>query len=107
VYDLSRVEESVTKSTYKLGVGFERCENNDERSALKFVLSSNYHKEEETLKPTKTNYPSNPKPSFIVVIVFRVCLVFLLESHTHFEPRHLDGPYFFRHGSRPTRSSDV
>jgi predicted nuclease with TOPRIM domain len=24
--DLSRVEESVTKSTYKLGVGFERCE---------------------------------------------------------------------------------
>jgi hypothetical protein len=24
--DLSRVEESATKSTYKLGVGFERCE---------------------------------------------------------------------------------
>jgi predicted nuclease with TOPRIM domain len=24
--DLSRVEESVTKSIYKLGVGFERCE---------------------------------------------------------------------------------
>jgi predicted nuclease with TOPRIM domain len=24
---LSRVEESATKSTYKLGVGFERCEN--------------------------------------------------------------------------------
>jgi hypothetical protein len=52
VYDLSRVEESVTKSTYKLGVGFERYENNDERSAPKFVLSSNYHKEEEELKPT-------------------------------------------------------
>jgi hypothetical protein len=25
--DLSRVEEGATKSTYKLGVGFERCEN--------------------------------------------------------------------------------
>jgi hypothetical protein len=28
-------------------------------------------------------------------------------SHTHFEPRHLDGPHFARHGSRPTWSSDV
>jgi hypothetical protein len=28
-------------------------------------------------------------------------------SHTHFEPKHLDGPHFPRHGSRPTRSSDV
>jgi hypothetical protein len=62
--DLSRVEESATKSTYKLGVGFERCEDKGERSAPKFVSSSNYHKEEEALKPTKTNYPSNPKPSF-------------------------------------------
>jgi hypothetical protein len=62
--DLSRVEESVTKSTYKLGVGFERCEDKDERSTPEFVPSSNYHKEEEALKPTKTSYPSNPKPSF-------------------------------------------
>jgi hypothetical protein len=62
--DLSRVEESATKYTYKLGVGFERCGNKGERSAPKFVPSSNYHKEEEALKPTKTNYPSNPKPSF-------------------------------------------
>jgi hypothetical protein len=51
--DLSRVEESATKSTYKLGVGFERCEDKGERSATKFVPSSNYHKEEEALKPTK------------------------------------------------------
>jgi hypothetical protein len=36
--NLSRVEESVTKS--------------------------NYHKEEETIKSTKDHYPSNPKPSF-------------------------------------------
>jgi hypothetical protein len=24
-------------------------------------------------------------------------------SHTHFEPRHLDGPHFPRHGSRSTQ----
>jgi hypothetical protein len=29
-----------------------------------FVPSSSYHKEEESLKPTKAHYPSNPKPSF-------------------------------------------
>jgi hypothetical protein len=26
-------------------------------------------------------------------------------SHTHFEPRHLDGPRFPRRGSRPTHSN--
>jgi hypothetical protein len=62
--DLSRVDESATKSIYKLGVGFERCEKKGEKSAPTFVPSSNYHKEEESLKPTKTHYPSNPKPSF-------------------------------------------
>jgi hypothetical protein len=62
--DLSRVEESATKSTYRLGVGFERCEKKGEKSAPKFVPSSSYHKEEEALKPIKAHYPSNPKPSF-------------------------------------------
>jgi hypothetical protein len=62
--DLSRVEESATKSTYRLGVGFERCEKKSEKSAPKFVLNSSYHKEEDSLKPTKTHYPSNSKPSF-------------------------------------------
>jgi hypothetical protein len=62
--DLSWVEESAAKSTYKLDVGFERCENKDEKSAPKFISSSNYHKEEETIKSTKAHYPSNPKPSF-------------------------------------------
>jgi hypothetical protein len=62
--DLSRVEESATKSTYRLGIGFERCEKKGEKSAPKFVPSFSYHKEEEALKPTKTHYPSNPKPSF-------------------------------------------
>jgi hypothetical protein len=62
--DLSRVEESATKSTYKLGIDFERCKDKGEKSSSKFVPSSNYHKEEETLKSTKTHYPSNSKPSF-------------------------------------------
>jgi hypothetical protein len=62
--DLSRVEKSATKSTYRLVVGFERCEDKGEKSAPKFVPSSSYHKEEEALKPTKAHYPSNPKPSF-------------------------------------------
>jgi hypothetical protein len=61
---LSQVEESATKSTYKLGVGFERYEDKGEKSAPKFVPTSNYHKEEETTKSTKTHCPSNPKPSF-------------------------------------------
>jgi predicted nuclease with TOPRIM domain len=42
--DLSRVEESATKSTYKLSVGFERCEDKGEKSAYKFIPSSTYHK---------------------------------------------------------------
>jgi hypothetical protein len=63
-YDLNQVEESATKSTNKLGVGFERCEDKGETSAPNFISSSNYHKEEEALKQIKTHYPSNPKSSF-------------------------------------------
>jgi hypothetical protein len=62
--DLRQVEESATKSTYRLGVGFERSEKKYEKSTPKFVPSTSYHKEEKALKPTKANYPSNPKPSF-------------------------------------------
>jgi hypothetical protein len=62
--NLSRVKESVIKSTCKLGVGFEKYEDKGERGAPMFVPSSNYHKEEKALIPTKSNYPSNPKPSF-------------------------------------------
>jgi hypothetical protein len=61
---LSQVEESVTKSTYKLSVGFDICKIKGEKSAPKFVPSSNYHIEEEALKLTKIHYPSNPKPYF-------------------------------------------
>jgi hypothetical protein len=62
--DLSQVEESATKSRYKLGVGFERCEDKGGKSAPKFIRSSNNHKEEETIKSTKVDYPSNPNPSY-------------------------------------------
>jgi hypothetical protein len=62
--DLSRIEESATKSTYRLGVGFVRCEDKGEKSDPKFILSSTYHKEEVTIKPTKAHYSSNPKSSF-------------------------------------------
>jgi hypothetical protein len=62
--DLSWVEESAIKSTYRLGVGFERCEDKGEKSALKFIPSSTYDKEEATIKSIKAHYPSNPKPSF-------------------------------------------
>jgi hypothetical protein len=58
--DLSWVEESATKSTYRLDIGFERCEKKGEKSAPKFIPTSSYHKEEEALKPTKAHYPSNP-----------------------------------------------
>jgi hypothetical protein len=39
---LRQVEESATKFTYKLGVGFERCEDKGEKSAPKFIPSSTY-----------------------------------------------------------------
>jgi hypothetical protein len=62
--DLSRVEECVTISTYRFGVGFERCEDKGEKSAPKFIPSSTDPKDEATIKSTKAHYPSNPKPSF-------------------------------------------
>jgi hypothetical protein len=62
--DLSQVEESAIKFTYRLGVGFDRHEDKGGKSAPKFIPSSTYHKEEATIKPTKAHYPSNPKLSF-------------------------------------------
>jgi hypothetical protein len=62
--DLSRDEESATKSTYKLCVGFERCEDKGEKSAPKFISNSTYHKEEKTIKSTKAHYhPTQSLPS--------------------------------------------
>jgi hypothetical protein len=61
--DLSRVDECVTHFIHKLGLGYERCENKGEIST-KFVPSSTYNDEEETLKAKQIPYPPNPKPSF-------------------------------------------
>jgi hypothetical protein len=61
--DLSWVDECVTRSIHKLGLGYERCEDKGEIST-KFVLSSTYNDDEETLKVKQISYPLNPKPSF-------------------------------------------
>jgi hypothetical protein len=47
-----------------LRVEFERCEKKGEKSALKFVPSFNYLKEEEALKSIKIHYSFNPKSFF-------------------------------------------
>jgi hypothetical protein len=62
--DLSRVEESAIKSIYRLGIGFERCEDKSGKSAPKFIPSSTFHNDEATINSTKAHYPSNSKPSF-------------------------------------------
>jgi hypothetical protein len=48
IEDLSQVEESATKSTYRLRFEFKRCEDKSKKSAPKFIPSSTYHKEEAT-----------------------------------------------------------
>jgi hypothetical protein len=61
--DLSRVDECVTHSIHKLGLGYKRCEDKGEIST-KFVHSSTYNDEEETLKAKQIPYPPNPNSSF-------------------------------------------
>jgi hypothetical protein len=59
--DLSRIEERATKSTYRLGIGFKRSEDEGEKSASKFIPSSTYHKEEATIKPIQPKAILQPK----------------------------------------------
>jgi hypothetical protein len=61
--NLSRVDDCVTLSIHKLGLGYKRCEPKGEIST-KFVPSFTYKDEEETLKAKQILYPPNPKPSF-------------------------------------------
>jgi hypothetical protein len=61
--DLSQVDECVTRSIHKLGLGYERCEDKGEVST-KFVSSSTYKDEEQTLKAKQIPYALNSKPSF-------------------------------------------
>jgi hypothetical protein len=56
-------EESTTKSTYKLGVSFERCEDKGEKSAPKFFLAqiiTKRKKHSNQPKPTTHPIPSHP-----------------------------------------------
>jgi hypothetical protein len=62
--DLNRVGEFATKSTYRLGVGFKRCEDKGEKSAPKFILSFTYHKEEATIIIHQSSLPIQPKAIF-------------------------------------------
>jgi hypothetical protein len=64
--DLSRVEECATKSKYIFGVGFERCEDKDEKCAPTFIPSSTYHKEEAAIKSTKAHYCDTPSVTVAV-----------------------------------------
>jgi hypothetical protein len=61
--DLSQVDECVTRSIHKLGLGYERYEDKGEIST-KFVPSPTYKDEDETLKDKQISYPPNTKPSF-------------------------------------------
>jgi hypothetical protein len=58
--DLNRDEQSATKSTYKLDVGFERYEDKSEKSAPKFIPSSTYHQEEKPIIH-QSSLPIQPK----------------------------------------------
>jgi hypothetical protein len=51
--DLNRVEKSVTKSTYKLGIEFERCEKKMRRVLLSLFLA--------TATINKRKHPNQPK----------------------------------------------
>jgi hypothetical protein len=62
--DLSRVEESATKFTYKLDIGFERCEDKGEKSAHKFIPSPPTTKRRKQSNPSKlTTHPTHSLPS--------------------------------------------
>jgi hypothetical protein len=58
--DLSWVDKCVTRSIHKLDLGYDRCEDKSDIST-KFVPSSTYKDDEETLKAKQISYPPNPK----------------------------------------------
>jgi hypothetical protein len=62
--DLSRVEESATKSTYRLGVGFERCEKKVRRVLLSFFLApASIKKRKHSNQPKFITHPIQSHPS--------------------------------------------
>jgi hypothetical protein len=62
--DLSRVKESASKSTYKLGIRFERCEDKGEKSAPKFILALiTTKRRKHSNQPKPTTHPIQSHPS--------------------------------------------
>jgi hypothetical protein len=62
--DLSQDEESATKFTYKLGVGFERCEDKSEKSVPTLLLPATTTKRRKQSNPPKlTTHPIQSHPS--------------------------------------------
>jgi hypothetical protein len=57
--DLSWVEESATKSTYRLGVGFERCEKRVRRVLLSLILTPpTIKRKQQSNRPKLTTHPT-------------------------------------------------
>jgi hypothetical protein len=62
--DLSQVEDSATKSTYKLGIDFERCEDKGEKSAPSLFLAPIIKKRKKhSNQPKPTTHPILIHPS--------------------------------------------
>jgi hypothetical protein len=61
--DLSQVKSAI-KSTYRLGVGFDRCEKKGEKSTHKFVLAPAIIKKmKHSNQPKLTTHPTQSHPS--------------------------------------------
>jgi hypothetical protein len=62
--DLSRVKQSATKSTYKLGVGFERCKIRVRRVLPSLFIAPPTTKRKQQSNPLKlTTHPTQSHPS--------------------------------------------
>jgi hypothetical protein len=62
--DLSRLEKSVTKSTYRLSVVFERCEKKVRRVLLSlFLASATIKKRKHSNQPKLITHPIQSHPS--------------------------------------------
>jgi hypothetical protein len=62
--DLRRVEESATKSTYRLGIGFERCEKKVRRVLLSlFLTPATIKKRKHSNQPKLITHPIQTHPS--------------------------------------------
>jgi hypothetical protein len=62
--DLSRVEQSATKSTYRLDVGFESCEDRVRRVLPSlFLAPPTTKRKQQSNSPKLTTHPTQSHPS--------------------------------------------